>query len=140
MCERQLPGAVARRALLAAAIDLKHRRVEIDRDRLAGVAAERAIQPLAGARQAALDGLAQTAPKALGQLQRGRRRRHPSDRTQRRAGAVGAQLLDVVEALAADQLRFGQRHNQLAARGAAAAPLDRLRPPLGLNRSYLPAR
>jgi hypothetical protein len=127
----RLPGAVARGAPLAAAVDLEHGRVRVDRDRLAGVAAERAVQPLAGARQAALDGLAQTASEALGQLQRGRRRRHPGDRAKLRAGRVGAQLLDVVKALAADQLRLRQRHHQLAARDAAAAALDRRGATLG---------
>jgi len=83
------------------------------------------------ARQAALDGLAQTAPEALGQLQRGRRRRHRGDRPKRRTRGVGAQLLDVVEALAADQLRLGQRHHQLAARDAAAAAFDRRGTALG---------
>jgi hypothetical protein len=128
--ERQLAGAVARRALLATAVDLEHRRVQVDRDRLARITCQRPIQPLAGARQAALDGLTQTAPEALGQLQRRRRRRHPRDRAQVRPGRVGAQLLDLVEALAADQLRLRQRDDQLAARHATAAALDRHRAPL----------
>jgi hypothetical protein len=51
---------------------------------------------------------------------------------QRRPCAIGAQLLDVVEALAADELRFRQRDRQLAARDAAAAPLDRGSPALAL--------
>jgi hypothetical protein len=83
------------------------------------------------ARETALDGLAQTAPEALGQLQRRRRSRHVGDRAQFGSGPVGAQLLDVIQAIAADQPRFRQRHDELAARHAAAAPLDRQSAPLG---------
>ncbi len=56
---------------------------------------------------------------------------HPRDRAQQRAGAVGAQRLDVVKALATDQLGLGQRDHQLAARDAAAPPLDQRGTALG---------
>lgn len=51
-------------------------------------------------------------------------------RAQEPPGAVGAQVLEVVEALAAGQLGLGHRHHQLAARDPALARLDRRRPAL----------
>ena len=124
--EGELARAVARGAALAT-VDLDHLRVEVDRDRLLGVAPERAVEAVAGAPEAALDRLAERTPEALCKLQRRRRRRHPGNRAQRRRGRVGAQVLDMVKALAADELGLGQRHHELPARDAAAAALDRRR-------------
>jgi hypothetical protein len=67
---------------------------------------------------------------------------HLGDRARSRARAIGAQLLDVVEALAADGLRLRARDHKLAARDAAAAALHRLRAALvlrlGVDRLHRP--
>jgi hypothetical protein len=140
--ERKLPGAVARRAALAVAVDLDHRGVRIDRHRLRRIAPERPVQTVPGARQTSLDRLTARAAKPLGQLQGGRRGGHLGDRTQRRARAIRAQFLDVIEALAADQLRLGQRDHQLTAGDAATALLDRRGPAfarqLGVHQAHQP--
>ena len=112
----------ARRAGLGA-IDLKLGGIEIDRHLSARVAAQRPVQPAADPGQGALNRLDVTAAKTPGELTGGRRRRHPQRRAQPAPSAVGAQILKVIEALAAGQLGFGHRHHQLAARHAAPAGL-----------------
>jgi hypothetical protein len=67
------------------------------------------------------------AAEALGVLQRARRRRRVGERPQPGAGAVGADVLEVIKKRPADQLAFRQRDDQLARRQAAAADLDRPR-------------
>jgi hypothetical protein len=122
--------AAARRAGLGA-MDLKLGGVQIDRRLLAAIAAKRPVKPAAHAGQRPLDRLDVTPAEATGQLAGGRRRRHPHRGAQPRAGAVATQLLDVVKALAADQLGLGQRDDQLTARHAPAADLHRRGPTLG---------
>ncbi len=109
------------------AVDLKLGGVQIDRRVLAWVAAQRAIQTTAHAGERSLDRLDVTAPKTPGELASRRRRRHPQRGAYPAARTIGTQLLDVVKALAADQLGLGERDNQLATADTALTRLDRRR-------------
>jgi hypothetical protein len=121
---------VARRALFAAAVHLYPGGVEIDRHQLGPLAPERAIQMLAHARARALDPLTVHTPKVLGALQRGRRRRRRGDRPQPAARLISADLLQIGEELAADQLALRERDHQLPRREPPPADLHRPRPAL----------
>lgn len=119
--------ARARRAGLGA-MHLDLGGVQIDRRRHTRITGKRAVKAAADPGDRSLDGLDVAAPKSPGQLA-GRRGRGHSPRTaQAPASLIGAQIFDVIEALAADQLRLGQREQQLAARDTALADLDRRRP------------
>jgi len=102
-----LPVAVARRALLAAAVHLDPGRVQIDRHRLLALAPERTIEMLPHARAGALDPLAVHPPEILGALQRRWRRRDARDGPQPATSLVSADLVQIGEELAADQLALG---------------------------------
>ena len=94
--------AVARRALLAAAVHLHLGGVQIDRHRLPRLAPERAIEMIANARGGALDPLAVHTTKVLRALQSSRCRRRPAHRPQPITGRVRAHLLQIGEELPAD--------------------------------------
>jgi hypothetical protein len=123
-------------ALLAASVDLCLGRVEIERDRLARVASELAVQALADARLGALDATDVLWLEAACQLTRRRRRRRARHRAQARARAVGADVLDVVKAVRAGDLALRQRHDKPTRRQPPPTRLDRHpgeRPKLGVD-------
>jgi len=64
-------------------------------------------------------------PKAPGELACRRRGRHPPRAAKVGAGTVAAQLLDVIKALAADQLGLRERQQQLATGHPARTDFDR---------------
>ena len=126
----QLAQAVARSALLAAAVHLDHGRVQIDRHRLAALTPNRAVKLFTNACRGALDPLAMHAPEVLGALQRRRRRRRLANHPQSATRLIGANLLQIGEELAAHKLRLGDRDNQLPRREPPPPDLHRPRPAL----------
>jgi len=119
-----------RGAVLLASVHGDPRRVQIDRHRLAELTTERPVKPRARRRDRPLDPLAVHPAKALGPLQRRRRRGHLAHRPQRRPRRVRALVDQVIEERTADQLALRQTDHQLAGRGTPPANLHRPRAPL----------
>lgn len=99
--------------------------VQIDRRARLQIATDRAVQPACGDRERSLDLVQMPDAEAPRVLPRRRRCRDPGNGPQPCAGAVVAERLEVVEAFAADQLRFRQSDHEFPGRVAAPADLHR---------------
>jgi hypothetical protein len=80
---------------LVAPVDLDPGRVEVQRHRTFRPAAELAVHAVRAGRERLLGGAQMRAAVAPRQLTRRRGRRHVGDRTQLRAGRIGAQALEI---------------------------------------------
>jgi hypothetical protein len=123
-----MPLAAASGPLLLAAVYRRLGRVQIEGHLLGRDAAEATVELVAATRDGALDRADMRGPEPARELPRGRRRRRLRDRPELGARLIRADVLEVIEALRADQLRLGDRDRQLARREPPPALLDRHHP------------
>src|SRR6266516_2126075 len=124
----QLAVAATARAALAPPVDHALARVQIERHILSPVAPQPALKLIAHPCGSPFDRADMAGLEPVGQLARSRRRRDRLNRPQRRARLIRAQILHIIKAIPANQLRLGDRHHQAARREPPPALLDRRHP------------